>query len=102
MDRKRPVAGIGFGQAGYWANRHFSSLDLARSAYEQHCAGLRNQNTIETSIEPNSTIVAGAKFHNRLKNGKPGKMVHTVQLYLISDRQADSYLASSPFYTVEA
>ena len=115
--RKPPVAGIGFGQQGYWCNRHFTTLELAQSAYDRMAAELRNEivpsgtggrlcwrhGSIETPIEPppGSTLIRGARFRGLLKSGKPGKTVHTIYLYRIDDRTAAKFM-ESPFYCPEA
>jgi hypothetical protein len=107
-ERTRPVAGIGFGQAGYWGNRHFSTVELAEASYERYAAEIRASYStqfsgkfIEVAIKPVGTLIKGVRFINLKKNGKPGKIVHTVHLYKIEEAVANRYMASL-WYTPEA
>jgi hypothetical protein len=102
--RKRPVAGIGFGQRGYWANRHFSTLELAEAAFDDYARETRAIYTrmgkfIEEEITGGS-LICGLRFVPLRKDGKRGKLIHTIHLYLIESVNADLYLRDR-FYSVE-
>jgi len=110
IERKRPVAGIGYGQKGFWGNEHFSSVALAEEAFEKRCREMRNEIPVQFgklawkhgSIEMpivGGTLIKGSRFVGKLKSGKPGKIVHTVHLYGIDDKLADKFMAD-PWYSV--
>jgi hypothetical protein len=94
---KIPVAGIGFGGKGFWGNEHFSTLDLAEAAYEVRLAEMRKLYAahcrfIEEPIGPVGDTLRGISFVPFNKDGRRGKRIQTVCLYVIPAIQADHYL----------
>jgi hypothetical protein len=92
--------GMGFGQAGYAGNKHFATEEAAREAYEKYLAETRviygtpkapNRpgmpwtgkyvEEIKTGAGP--LYICGVRFVNLKKDGKRGKIIHTVYLYRI-------------------
>jgi hypothetical protein len=102
--RKQPVAGIGFGQRGYWGNRHFSTVELAEAAFDDCARETRAIYTrmgkfIEEEITGDS-LIRGLRFVPLRKDGKRGKLIHTIHLYRIEPLNAELYLRDR-FYSVE-
>lgn len=108
MERKRPQFGIGFGQRGYWGNRHFSTEQMARQAYTNYVNQVRESyrkpfgsSFVVELIPVAGSVIEAFRLVNLKKNGQRGKIVHTVHLYQIDEKQADMFM-KDPFYAVEA
>lgn len=93
--------GIGFGQTGYAGNDHFPDLETAsaewdrrvadvRKAYSTPAKGWTGKFAEELSEYPgNISAIKCARFVNIKKNGKKGRIVHTVSLYRIERTDED-------------
>lgn len=81
----RPQYGVGFGGQGAWFNRHFATLAEAEIFYGERVASLpgcyrgRTQ-SLESIPAP---LIKRFRIVNLKADGKPGKLVQTVQMYQI-------------------
>lgn len=90
--------GIGFGQRGYWGNKHFHTLEAAEAEFQKHVEGCHEPYTkgfakhvvedVDLSRAAPSLLKA-IRFVNITKAGKRGKIVHTLQLCRIEYRTDD-------------
>lgn len=88
--------GIGFGQKGYWGNKHFHTLEAAEAEFRKHAEGCHESyakgfakyavEDVDMSRAAPSLLKA-IRFVNITKAGKRGKIVHTLHLYRIDYRK---------------
>lgn len=85
--------GIGYGQHGYWGNKHFDTIEAAEAAFEAYLVETREIYSrtargqtgrfVEESLPAAGHGLRGVRVVPLLKSGKRGKTVHTVILYRI-------------------
>lgn len=111
FNKKIPLFGIGYGQRGYWGNKHYSTKETVEKGFDAYLRSTHDAyyksfgEAYTTTEETNNltwskSLLRQIKFYNVKKNGKRGVIVHTVQLYAIEPNIAETYL-KDPWYSVE-